>query len=402
MKQAVIVVDLGFGDSGKGTMTEFFVKERSASLVVRWSGGPQCAHNVVLENGTHHTFSMFGAGTFEGAATHLTKHVLVEPMAIHNEYLTLRHKGCDPVLTMDPGCLIITPWHRMANRIREIARGKNRHGSVGLGIGETRMDQLSNNLYVRVGEVIGSSFYQMIDAISKKKLADMKPYSHTNVDAAAAYEEMKTIDVSTFVYNCEKVFTRDRIGFSEEIVRKHKSIVFEGSQGILLDEKYGFYPHNTWTDVTPKNARELATKAGHEIECVGVLRTYFTRHGAGPFPTEDNTLGVTEPHNDIHPYMGKFRVGAFDCELARYAISHCGGLDGIALTHMDRIPTYRVADEYGTVINSTEWLSSASPKYFRADPFIQTVEERLGQTVSYTSHGPTAAHKLACRAAVRV
>ena len=102
-------------------------------------GGHQAAHNVVLPDGTHHTFSQLSSGTFAGASTVLSKNMLVNPGALFVELDYLRRKGYDMLkrVVVQRGALITTPLHIAANQQREAMRGDNRHGSCGVGIGET-------------------------------------------------------------------------------------------------------------------------------------------------------------------------------------------------------------------------------------------------------------------------
>ncbi|MDQ3037226.1 MAG: adenylosuccinate synthetase, partial [Myxococcota bacterium] len=124
---AWIVADLGFGDSGKGTITDFLVRELGARTVVRWNGGAQAGHTVVTGDGRAHTFSQFGAGTFvPGVRTHLAEPVVVHPTALLVEARYLERSGVGDALarlTIAESARLITPFHQSANRARESARG---------------------------------------------------------------------------------------------------------------------------------------------------------------------------------------------------------------------------------------------------------------------------------------
>jgi adenylosuccinate synthase len=94
MRQAFIVVDLGFGDAGKGTVVDWLSRRFPDAIVVRFNGGPQAAHNVVTPEGKHHTFSQFGSGMLvAGVSTHLSKHVLINPLNMWTEAQALAELG---------------------------------------------------------------------------------------------------------------------------------------------------------------------------------------------------------------------------------------------------------------------------------------------------------------------
>jgi adenylosuccinate synthase len=123
--KSVVCCGLSFGDEAKGSIVDYLCRKATNPTVVRFNGGHQAAHNVVLPDGTHHTFSQFGSGTLAGARTHLSRFMLVEPLAMEREAEHLRQIGvADPysLLTVDEECVVVTPFHRAANRIREAAR----------------------------------------------------------------------------------------------------------------------------------------------------------------------------------------------------------------------------------------------------------------------------------------
>jgi adenylosuccinate synthase len=118
--------------------------------------------------------------------------------------------------------------------------------------------------------------------------------------------------------------------------------VFEGAQGVLLDEWRGFHPYTTWSTTTFANAEALLAEAGETAVRLGVVRCYLTRHGPGPFVTEDPTLEFPEPHNRHGTWQGAFRTGHPDAVALRYAVEVAGGVDGVALTHLDVAARHRL------------------------------------------------------------
>src|SRR5215213_5251193 len=153
MHHAFLTVDLGFGDAGKGSIVDFLTHEHAAHTVVRYNGGAQAAHRVVTAgaNPREHVFAHFGSGTLAGAATHLSRFMLLDPLAMLAEEQHLRELGVDDAFertTIDEQALVLTPFQRAVNRLRELARGDARHGSCGMGIGETMVDYLEHGARV--------------------------------------------------------------------------------------------------------------------------------------------------------------------------------------------------------------------------------------------------------------
>jgi adenylosuccinate synthase len=120
-----------------------------------------------------------------------------------------------------------------------------------------------------------------------------------------------------------------------------ENAVFEGGQGVLLDQDHGFPPHTTWSTTTDRHARELLAEAGDvETKVVGCIRCVTTRHGAGPLPSHDAdlTAKLADPGNPANPWQGPLRVGLFDFALYRYALG-VQPVDAVAVSWLDRFPT---------------------------------------------------------------
>lgn len=365
---AHILVGLGFGDEGKGTMTDFLCRYRGAKLVVRYNGGAQAAHNVVTDDGRHHTFTQFGSGTFvAGVRTLLSKFMLFDPLLLADEVAELSPKIREHALDrhyVDSRAPIITPFHVAANRIKEWLRGRGRHGSCGRGIGETAADLVYfPEQVVRAGNLADVKVTaKLLREIQARKLSELEGAGAGSADFPdrlklfhdlfRSKDACKGIAESFRAVVSElNILTPDKVA---NLIRNESSI-FEGAQGMLLDEWHGFHPYTTWSTLTAENAIEILRESGFEggREITGVVRTYLTRHGAGPLVTEDEALRRISPteHNSQNDWQGTFRSGAQDGVALRYAaecLKRTGSLDSIALTHLD-ILTRReipVCDEY--------------------------------------------------------
>lgn len=327
MKQAYIAVDLGFGDSGKGTVVDALTRWYGADLVVRFNGAGQAAHNVVTADGCHHCFSHFGSGSLAGAHTHLSQYMFIEPMALANEASVLSPKlGHDAMdtLSIDPRCVIITPYHQILNHAREKA---HHHGSVGIGFGEAVADSLAGLTLTVENIQMGTA----VPALWKIK------YAIRELDYQVPTDLWESIDVHDIVLRYGRILDRIRVICTEIPLLDSNTTIFEGAQGVLIDQTHGCSPHTTWSDCTFNNAEQLLADINYTgpKERIGITRTYHTRHGNGPFPSEDSSLVIPEIHNGTHPWMGKFRLGHFDAGLYRHAVHCCGGVDVMAVTHMD-------------------------------------------------------------------
>lgn len=446
METAHIVTDLSFGDAGKGTTVDYLARQTSSVVVVRYNGGAQALHNVVAPGGQHHGFSQFGSGTFaKGVATHLSRYMMVNPAAMLVEADHLISLGVPAIwqrLTVDGDAPVIMPWHRAATRLRELARGANRHGSVGVGISEVQRDLLADpELVVRVGDLFDSfRTPQRLRNLQRRKYEQMMQefpgLIDDYADEAWGFLTDETLPFKLMDMYKQWLSTGLRVvgdGHLQVLARQHESLIFEGSQGVLLDEWFGFHPYTTWSTTTSENALQLLSEIDHSarVNRLGILRAYTTRHGPGPFVTEDPGLAtqIPEPHNSKGVWMGDFRYGHFDCVAHRYAIAANQGVDQLVVTGLDRADEWRYVDRYdgpnvpdlldyftpdqhGRIeqikvgakgdldhqARLTELLQSCSPHFHESgtvdgSTLVQAIEDTLGVPVGIASYGPTAADK---------
>lgn len=348
-----IVVGLCFGDEGKGSIVDYLVRQDEAvGTVVRFNGGPQAAHRVVDSDGRSHVCSQFGAGILvPGVRTHLARGMLVNPPNLLAEYQGLRRLGIRDGfarLSIDPECVVVTPFHVLANRALELARGDGRHGSCGQGVGEARRDELDGHV-LRVHECMDRwtllPKLRELQEVARAKLEGVEIPQHIS----PARDPRWVLEAWDALYGIERVYrdwrwlasAQNPDALADAFDRGH--VVFEGAQGVLLDETYGFHPYTTWTDTTTAPALALLDEHDRkgEARTIGVTRAYATRHGAGPLPTEDATLTERLPdaENGTGDWQGAFRVGWFDLPMLRYALDVCP-VDAIALTCLDRVADF--------------------------------------------------------------
>lgn len=362
MTSTYVVVDLGYGDSGKGTIVDAIARRcPTPPLVVRHNGGAQAGHNVHTSDGRHHTFSQFGAGTFvPGSRTLLSKHFILHPAGLLSELQHLREIGiedADKRLLVDGRALVVTPFQQALNQLRELSRMR-RHGTCGLGIGETVSDSLTS-VAVRVRDLRDREYLrEKLAWIQASKREEALSLGTLGLKKARAIRDMLDLNLDELTDSLLQIGSDLRILKPEEAefqIRESEHVVFEGAQGVLLDEWHGFHPHTTWSTTTTKNANNLIAESGRvgPVRRIGVVRAYATRHGEGPFPTRDPGLQeeLRDSHNVDTGWQGEFRVGWFDAPLTRYALEACGDVGELAVTCLDRMegrerPLARIGTEY--------------------------------------------------------
>lgn len=370
------VIGLGFGDEGKGVVTDFLCsRDRDNAVVVRFSGGHQCGHKVVREDGTEHIFSNFGSGTFRGCPTYWSKYCTFEPVGFWKEYSLLRQEGFIPSITIHPACPVTTIYDVYANRNSVEVE----HGTTGTGFFRTKKRHLQDNLTFTVAQCLQSSWDVVMNKLDR-------------ISDYYGFEER--LNIGPFVEACFEV--RHLLGRGVRVgdLRPHPYMVFEGSQGLLLDQAIGTFPHVTPSDVTPHNAQQLI---GELDEIYLVTRVYQTRHGNGPMTNTDrpvqlvNTECETNKHNK---YQGEFRTAVLDLDQLWYAKSM--GIDkvvspptrvNLVMTCADQMTTYFVStgkelkgftdvDEFVKFIGKE--LEIIGSLYVNTSPLSSTIREVKG------------------------
>ncbi len=297
----MIVLGLGFGDEGKGLTTSYLCSKTKNPIVVRFNGGHQAGHTVV-HNETKHVFSSFGSGTLQRVPTYWSKYCTVYPTAFMNEYRVLEEKGFTPEIFIDPLCPITTPYDVELNHKQS---QETNHGSVGVGFGTT-IQRHENHYKLYFQDVLFPKVFE-------EKLKNIKNYYHSNSSYTI---DKETID--KFIEDVNKMRFRTYIG-GHDLFDLYTPI-FEGAQGILLDQDFGFFPNVTRSNTTSKNALELYPSK----EIYYVTRSYQTRHGNGFMSNEDKPVPLKNNENETNkynPWQGNFRTSMLDFDLLKYSLT---------------------------------------------------------------------------------
>lgn len=294
-----IVLGHAFGDEGKGVTTQWLCKQALAEgkrpCVVRFSGGPQAGHTIYNE-GVEHICASFGSGVLLGVPTAYTSDVYIDPICIKKEYDVLCEKGVKPILMLAGKHKVITPYDVAAGRMNEKVRND---GTCGKGLFAT-FDR-----YKTIPSVIVDRWGfrpQLLQAAEYHGFARAEKCDNMFNEAFEWLEDMNEGGLVPTDYDV---------------------LIFEGTQGLLLDMDCGYYPHVTPSRVGLNGIPEYYLRGA---ELYLVTRSYTTRHGNGYEPTLPNKYDLSSKHetNITNEYQGEFKTGALEISLLNNAYQrHC-------------------------------------------------------------------------------
>jgi adenylosuccinate synthase len=303
MKKAKIVIGLGFGDEGKGITTDFLSQQNPDAVVIRFSGGQQAAHTVMIDD-KKHVHSSFASGALRGLPSYFTEHCTIHPTFLCNEREELKEKNGNIELHIHPLAKITTPFDVWQNR----KNSKNlEHGTCGKGVGATmKRHESPYKLFA-------------IDLIAPRQLLIEKlkgiAYYYGFLDGNEIGD-----DLNNFL---EAIDAVDWKIDDYNYLKSFETLIFEGSQGILLDMDHGVFPNVTYANTTSKNAFEVCKLLQIEdIEMYYVTRNYATRHGNGWMSNEKEiTLQNNQEETCVfNEYQKELRFGDLDYDLLDYAL----------------------------------------------------------------------------------
>lgn len=350
-----VVIGNGYGDEGKGHMVNWFCRGRDAE-VVRFCGGAQAGHTVVIGR-KRHVFHHFGSGTLVGASTYLSRFFASDPMYFLKEKAQLDALGVDTTrVAVHPLSPVVTPYDVLLNQLREKARENSRtkrHGSCGFGFGEAMKREEETMFKLRVTDLEHRSILMarldMVEQHVRKEIAAIRFLS--------SEEEDKVVDD---INTARQMFWESVEPFMRSVkIRDYlskKELVFEGSQGLLLDRDIGTFPHVTRSKTGLVNVHKiLGDEAFRKAQVVYVTRCYTTKHGAGPL--EGEAINAKPPRfsdeTNVHnEWQGNIRFAPLNVQLLlwarRYAQSEVPELDKpvhTAVTCLDQV------DDFGSLMH---------------------------------------------------
>lgn len=309
---AKAVIGASYGDEGKGRVVDWLSAPHGAeALVVRSNGGAQAAHTVV-RGGKRLVFHHVGSGTLAGARTHLSRFMVSHPILLVEELSALQALGCEVAISADPRGYVTTPWDMMVNQALEMARDGKRHGSCGLGFGETVGRCEETDFALTLADLAASDLREKLIAIRDEWLPAR--CAAIGLDPASGPLEFARSEalLDTYIRQCmefvDVVEMRDDATLSAESV-----LIFEAAQGLMLDQRGKDFPFLTRSNTGMANISAICAEAGiGAVEPIYVTRCYLTRHGRGPMEDERNIapwFEVDDPTNRPNPWQESLRFG---------------------------------------------------------------------------------------------
>ena len=370
----VVVVGSQWGDEGKGKIVDWLSSR--ADVVVRFQGGHNAGHTLVIEGKTY-KLSLFPSGIVrKDKVSIIGNGVVIDPWAFAEELETLTKQDVfidHNNLKIAENASLILPVHKNLDILREhISSNDSKIGTTKRGIGPAYEDKVGRRS-IRVGDLKDLKALK----IKVNNLVDhhniiLRGMNENEINPEDIYQ--KLVDVSDVI----KPFISRTQEFLIDARKNRKRILFEGAQGALLDVDHGTYPYVTSSNTI---ASAAATGSGQGVNSInyvlGITKAYTTRVGEGPFPSEqDNEIGnqLGEKGHEFGTVTGrKRRCGWFDAVLVRHAIE-VSGIDGMALTKLDVLDSFEeinicVAYELdGKVIN---YFPSSSEEQARIKPVFE-------------------------------
>jgi adenylosuccinate synthase len=371
----VAVIGSQWGDEGKGKIVDWL--SARADVVVRFQGGHNAGHTLVIGNKTY-KLSLLPSGVVRGKLSVIGNGVVVDPWALLKEIEVLRGQGVEvtpKVLAVAENAALILPLHSRLDLLREEARGGAKIGTTGRGIGPAYEDKVARRA-IRVCDLLDlGALDAKVEMLLLHHNALLRGMGGDEIDGAELLAQLREVapKVAPFVQTVWKSLNDAR--------KRGDRILFEGAQGVMLDIDHGTYPYVTSSNTV---AGQAATGSGIGVGAVsyvlGITKAYTTRVGSGPFPSEltdeiGRTLG--ERGHEFGTVTGrKRRCGWFDAALVRQS-AKVGGITGIALTKLDVLDGFealKICVGYDINGQRFDYLPSAAHLQAAAKPVYESVD----------------------------
>jgi len=342
-----IVLGCLFGDEGKGKTVDWLCGHNRNSVVVRFSGGQQCGHTVMNAKGKH-IHASFPSGTLAGHTGYISEHCTVSPLHILNEKEVLNDLSVTPNLIVHPLAPITTLYDIWAGRAKST---EDNVGSCGMGVGATMTRHHQSPIKLHFVDILN-------DFVMEEKLFAIanwykdKGYFHDRADL-----DYIRLNWSRFKEAVE--YMRKHVFCESYDILRNSPLIFEGSQGIMLDMDHGHFPHVTYANTTSKNAIKICNKLNRKkIKTYYVSRAYATRHGSGPFlhgllKSSAANLKLKNNEEEINvknDWQGEFRTAPINLDLLKHAVkvdrAYNDSEMNLCVTCMDQVDKTTIREIY--------------------------------------------------------
>jgi adenylosuccinate synthase len=329
----VVVVGTQWGDEGKGKITDFLAE--SADVVARYQGGNNAGHTILIDE-KKYKLTMVPSGIFyEDKVCVIGNGMVINPGALLEEIQYIHDNGFTTNnLKISDRAHVIMPYHLLLDGLEEDRKGDNKIGTTRKGIGPCYMDKAARN-GIRIADLMDAEEFtsRVRQVVAEKNVLFEQVYSSTAVDADAIIAE--------YLGYAERLrpYVADTSVILNDLIDADKKVLFEGAQGVMLDIDQGTYPF-----VTSSNPSAGGVCIGSGVgpskisQVIGVAKSYTTRVGDGPFPTElNNDIGswIREKGHEYGTVTGRpRRVGWFDSVVIRHA-RRVSGITGLSLNSLD-------------------------------------------------------------------
>lgn len=415
---AFIVLGAQWGDEGKGKMTDYLAED--ADVVVRFQGGNNAGHTVVVGDKEYKLHLIPSGILYDDKLNVIGNGVVLDPKALFEEIDYLEGVGVKVTpekLIISDRAQLIMPYHKVLDRLKEKARGKNDIGTTGKGIGPCYTDK-----FERCGIRVCDLMHPEVFAEKLKGNIEMKNAYITKVLGGEALDYNEILNEYLEFGKRLKPFIEETSVKVYNDIKADKTVLFEGAQGMLLDIDYGTYPYVTSSNTTAGGVSNGVGIGPNMItNAVGITKAYTTRVGKGPFPTEllDETgEWIREKGHEYGVTTGRSRrCGWLDLVIVKTAV-RVSGLTSLAVTKIDTLAgldTLKVCVGYkfdGKVIDyfpaSLEDLAKCEPVYEEfagwgeevanarsydelpenAKKYLERIEEFTETKISIVSVGP--------------
>ncbi|MDG2473794.1 MAG: adenylosuccinate synthase [Paracoccaceae bacterium] len=383
----VVVVGMQWGDEGKGKIVDWL--SARADVIVRFQGGHNAGHTLVID-GITHKLSLLPSGILrENKLSVIGNGVVLDPWSLIEEIAKVRLKGAhisNENLVIAENIPLILPLHQDLDQIREIASGKAKIGTTGRGIGPAYEDKVGRRA-IRLSDLEDD---QTLDERLDRLLAHHNPLRDglgaDKIDKNKLRLKLKEISKSVLP------FAGPVWKILNEKNRAGKKLLFEGAQGSLLDVDFGTYPYVTSSSTIAGMAAVGSGVAPSAINFVlGIVKAYTTRVGEGPFPSElfdEVSNHLARVGHEKGTVTGRDRrCGWFDAVLVKQTCT-VSGVDGIALTKLDvldGLKKIKICTGYKLGMKKLNYLPSAASLQKKVQPIYETLEGWSGSTVGARS-----------------